>query len=140
MLDLRTCVQLCRPLWTSRFTYRLFVLKKMPRSTTESVLWKRYRGFRNGKSISPDRCLTKADFMSSDVVVIKFMNRHYSGVVDFSFEESGWRSPPPPPLFREETSVSVSESPIVTTATTTAQTDTWPRAIYCMHTSSVYIE
>ena len=41
----------------------------------------------NGKSISPDRRPAKADFASGDVVVIRFKNRNYSGIVDFSRDE-----------------------------------------------------
>lgn len=41
----------------------------------------------NGESIPSDRRLVKADFKTGDLVVIKFMNRQYSGVVDFSLDE-----------------------------------------------------
>lgn len=41
----------------------------------------------NGESISSDRNLTKADFNTGDVVVIRFMNRDYTGLVDLSLDE-----------------------------------------------------
>ena len=41
----------------------------------------------NGESISSDRGLTKADFTTGDLVVIKFKSRDYTGVVDFSLDQ-----------------------------------------------------
>ena len=41
----------------------------------------------NRESISADSRLTKADFTTGDVVVIRFMNWDYSGVVDFPLDE-----------------------------------------------------
>lgn len=41
----------------------------------------------NGEPITSDRRLVKADFTTGDLVVVKFMNRHFSGVVDFSLDE-----------------------------------------------------
>lgn len=40
----------------------------------------------NGQSIPSERKLVKADFSSGDKVVIRFQNRDYSGVVDFSHD------------------------------------------------------
>ena len=91
----------------------------------------------NGESISSNRGLTKADFTTSDLVVIKLNSRDYTGIVDFSADEEiiskrvdspAAGSPPSvqpqaeahlpaPVLLMKETPA---ESPIVATATDVA--------------------
>jgi hypothetical protein len=95
----------------------------------------------NGQSISSR--LTKADFTTGDVVVIRYMNRDYSGVEDFSLDEetvskrvesqaagsppssnAEEAEPPPPVSLQEETPPGAVGSTNANVGTTTSMTET----------------
>ena len=48
----------------------------------------------NEQSIPAERHLTKADFSTGDEVLIRFKNKNYRGVVDFSCDDSAERDDP----------------------------------------------
>ena len=95
----------------------------------------------NGESILSDRGLTKEDFKTSNTVLLKFRNRNYSGIVDFSLNKGNvskhgdsplvgsspssseieveTKSPLPLSVQRESTAKSVTVSAAGTPTTTT---------------------